>query len=83
MCCKVRAWRVGFEPLDKPMSSISRDEKETMAKPVGNKGKGGKTAVSDFVDNLSDEHQMLVVLTIVRGDMGADAGCLMLVSRIA
>ncbi len=66
MCCKVQAWRVGFEPLDKPMSSISRDEKETMAEPVGNKDKGGKTvvskAVSDFVDNLSDEHQMLVVL---------------------
>jgi hypothetical protein len=31
-----------------------------------NKGRGGKTAVSkavsDFVDNLSDEHRMLVVL---------------------
>ncbi len=66
MCCKVVARRVGFVPLDKPMSSISRDEKETMAEPVGNKGKGGKTAVSkavsDFVENLSDEHRMLVIL---------------------
>jgi len=37
-----------------------------MAKPVGNKDKREKTAVSkavsDFADNLSDEHQMLVVL---------------------
>ncbi len=37
-----------------------------MAEPVGNKDKGGKTAVnkavSDFVEGLSDEHRMLVVL---------------------
>jgi hypothetical protein len=37
-----------------------------MAEPVGNKNKGGKTAVnkalSDFVEGLSDEHRMLVVL---------------------
>ena len=37
-----------------------------MAEPVGNNDKGGDTAVSkavsDFVDGLSDEHRMLVVL---------------------
>jgi len=37
-----------------------------MAEPVGNQDKGGETAVSkvvsDFVDGLSDEHRMLVVL---------------------
>ncbi len=37
-----------------------------MAEPVGNQDKGGDTAVSkvvsDFVDGLSDEHRMLVVL---------------------
>jgi len=37
-----------------------------MAEPVGNNDKGGETAVSkavsDFVDGLSDEHRMLVVL---------------------
>ena len=37
-----------------------------MAEPVGNKDKGGKTAVNravnDFVEGLSDEHRMLVVL---------------------
>jgi hypothetical protein len=37
-----------------------------MAEPVGNEDKGGKTtvskAVSDFVESLSDEHRMLVVL---------------------
>ncbi len=37
-----------------------------MAEPVGNKDKGEKTAVnkavSDFVEGLSDEHRMLVVL---------------------
>lgn len=37
-----------------------------MAEPVGNKDKGGKTAVnkavSDFVEGLSNEHRMLVVL---------------------
>jgi len=37
-----------------------------MAEPFGNNDKGGETAVSkvvsDFVDGLSDEHRMLVVL---------------------
>jgi len=37
-----------------------------MAEPVGNNDKGGDTAVSkavsDFVDGLSDEHRILVVL---------------------
>ena len=37
-----------------------------MAEPVGNNDKGGDTAiskaVSDFVDGLSDERRMLVVL---------------------
>ena len=37
-----------------------------MVEPVGNNDKGGDTAVSkavsDFVDGLSDEHRMLVVL---------------------
>jgi hypothetical protein len=37
-----------------------------MAEPVGKQGKGGDTAVSkvvsDFVDGLSDEYRMLVVL---------------------
>lgn len=37
-----------------------------MAKRVGNSDKGGKTAVSkvvsDFVDGLSNEHRMLIVL---------------------
>ena len=37
-----------------------------MAEPVGNNDNGGETAVSkvvsDFVDGLSDEHRMLVVL---------------------
>jgi len=37
-----------------------------MAEPVGNNNKGGNTAVSkvvsDFVDSLSDERRMLIVL---------------------
>jgi hypothetical protein len=37
-----------------------------MAKPSGNSGEGGNTAVSkvvsDFVNGLSDEHRMLVIL---------------------
>jgi hypothetical protein len=42
-----------------------------MAEPVGNKGKGGKSAasqsniskvVNDFVNGLSEEHRMLIVL---------------------
>ena len=37
-----------------------------MNEPAGNNGKGGNTAiskvVSDFVDKLSDEYRMLVVL---------------------
>ena len=37
-----------------------------MTEPTGNNDKGGNTAiskvVSDFVDELSDEHRMLVVL---------------------
>jgi hypothetical protein len=44
----------------------ANQEEKQMAEPSRNKGRGGKTAiskvVSDFVNGLSEEHRMLIVL---------------------